>query len=248
MINLSDIRNGLENGEFFLEYLPTISLKNNRCVGAEALIRWRRSSGIVPPLDFIPIAEETPLSGLITYWVIETVMNELGDWLRSNNDIHLSLNIPPEILGRGGLEYVANKCGLIDSLDKIIIEITERGIPDKIGLHAIETSHNSGLRIALDDVWVDKINPVILCRSRIDILKIDKTFMDRMLLESWSPKNILSLSNLIKTSEIEVIAEGVESSIQVEILKDAGIQMAQGWYFSKSLSAEKFQAFFSKNQ
>ena len=103
MIDLNDIRAGLDNDEFFLEYLPIISLKNNQCVGAEALIRWQRPSGVVPPLDFIPIVENTILSGPITYWVIETAAQELGDWLRTNNNIHLSFNIPPEILGRGSL-------------------------------------------------------------------------------------------------------------------------------------------------
>ena len=103
MIDLSAIEAGLNNGEFFLEYLPIISLEHHRCIGAEALIRWQRSSGVVPPLDFIPIVEETPLSGLITYWVIETAAVELGDLLRVVKDFSLSINIPPEILGRGGL-------------------------------------------------------------------------------------------------------------------------------------------------
>jgi sensor c-di-GMP phosphodiesterase-like protein len=112
MINLDTIRSGLKGGEFFLEYLPTISLDDGHCVGAEALIRWRRPSGIIPPDDFIPVAENTPLSGLITYWVMETVGEELGDWLRDHDDVHVSINVPPEVLGRGGLEYAASKSGL----------------------------------------------------------------------------------------------------------------------------------------
>ena len=248
MINLNDIRAGLENGEFFLEYLPTISLKNNHCVGAEALIRWQHPSGVVPALDFIPLVENTPLSGLITYWVIETAAQELGAWLRTNNNIHLSINVPPEVLGRGALEYVAKKSGLMEVVNKIILEITERGIPDKLGLDAISDMHSFGVRVALDDVWVSNANPVITCRTRADILKIDKAFMDTMLLESWSPKNMLSLSNLLRTSDIDVIAEGVESAIQVEILREAGIPMAQGWYFSRPLSAKSFEAFFYANK
>ncbi len=249
MIDINDIRAGLDNDEFFLEYLPIISLKNNRCVGAETLIRWQRPSGVVPPLDFIPIVENTILSGPITYWVIETAAKELGDWLRTNNNIYLSFNIPPEVLGRGGLDYVAKKSELyeVDS-SKFIIEVTERGLPDQLGIDELNDVSNSGIRIALDDVWVSNGNPVILCRTRADIIKIDKAFMDEMLFESWSPNKILSLSNLIHTSYIDVIAEGVESAVQVEILREAGIHMAQGWYFSRPLSAENFEAFFYANK
>ena len=83
-----------------------------------------------------------------------------------------------------------------------------------------------------------------MCRTKADILKIDKAFMDEMLLESWSPEKLIMLSSLVQNTDIEVIAEGVESMVQVEILKAAGIQMAQGWYFSRSLSAQSFQDFF----
>src|SRR4051812_1130709 len=109
MINLETIRAGFTNGEFFLEYLPTVSLTDRRCIGAEALIRWKRPTGVVPPDDFIPLADNTPLSGLITYWVIDTVAAEMSDWLRANPNAHISINVPPEILGRGGIAYAADK-------------------------------------------------------------------------------------------------------------------------------------------
>ncbi len=87
-IKLHAIKAGLEAGEFFLEYLPTVSLDDGRCIGAEALIRWRRPTGVVPPLEFIPIVENRPLSGLITYWrpvrklVQSEIQYRLADWDR----------------------------------------------------------------------------------------------------------------------------------------------------------------------
>ena len=134
MIDNNEIYEGLKAGEFFLEYLPTISLVDGRCVGAEALSRWRRPSGIVPPGEFISLIENTPLSGLLTYWVIDTLAAELGDWLRSNSEAHVSINVPPEILGRGGLEYASTKSGLREVSSQIILEVTERGIPDRLGM------------------------------------------------------------------------------------------------------------------
>src|SRR5881394_3003390 len=102
-LDLAAVRTGLEAGEFYLEYLPIVALATGRCVGCEALARWRRPAGVVMPDDFIPLVEGTPLSGLLTYWVIETVARELGDFMRSQDDIVVGINVPPELLGRGGL-------------------------------------------------------------------------------------------------------------------------------------------------
>ena len=114
MINIDTMRAGLLQGEFFLEYMPTIFLADGCCTGAEAVIRWRRAGSVILPGDFIPIVENTPLSGLITYWVIETLAAEMGNWLRANPDARISINIPPEILGRGGVMYAAVKSALIE--------------------------------------------------------------------------------------------------------------------------------------
>lgn len=248
MISLNEIRSGLKKGEFFLQYLPTISLDSNRCVGAEALIRWRRPSGVLQPEDFIRLVDNTPLSGLITYWVIETVAQELGGWLRANEGIHLGINVPPEVLGRGGLEYAAEKSGLIDVVDKLIIEISERGVPDKQGVDAINDAARGRVRVALDDVGMDDANLVLLSRAKIDIIKIDKSFAKQMLSEDWSPERIRGLSALIVATGHAVIVEGVESERQVEILREAGVSMVQGFYFSPALGAADFEAFYYSHQ
>src|SRR5262245_44756409 len=140
MITLDDISAGLAANEFYLEYMPTLHLGHGGCIGAEALVRWRRPSGVVMPQEFIPLVENTRLSGLLTYWVVETAAAEVGAWLHTNDDIHLAINVPPEILGRGGLEYAGVKAGLEDVADKIVMEITERGVPDKLGLEALHSA------------------------------------------------------------------------------------------------------------
>src|SRR3954471_498829 len=129
MITIDAIQAGLASGEFFLEYMPTVSLAEGRCVGAEALARWRRPSGLVAPGEVIPLIEGTPVSGLLTYWVFETVAKELGEWLRAHAEAHIGINVPPEILGRGGLEYAATKTGLAELKPQILLEVTERGLP-----------------------------------------------------------------------------------------------------------------------
>jgi sensor c-di-GMP phosphodiesterase-like protein len=89
MIELNAIQEGLAKGEFFLEYQPICSLKSNYCVGAEALIRWRRGPTVLLSDEFIPHVENTPLSGQLTYWVIETVGRELRGWLRAHAGVYV---------------------------------------------------------------------------------------------------------------------------------------------------------------
>ena len=106
--------------------------------------------GIVPPEEFVPQAENTSLSGLITYWVVDTVASEMQAWLRANPEAYISFNVPPEILGRGGLEYVAEKSGLMEQASQIVLEITERGIPDSLGVAALSQGDRGGVKVALD--------------------------------------------------------------------------------------------------
>jgi len=242
---LDEIAAGLTDGEFFVEYMPTVSLADGRCVGAEALTRWRRPSGVVPPDAFIGRVEGTHLSGTLTYWVFETVAKELGDWLRAHHDAHIGVNVPPEILGRGALEYVASKTGLSEIRDQIILEVTERGIPDRLALAALEAASRSGVRIALDDVTLTGTNLAVMSRCALDLIKTDKSLVDQITPEHPQPDWLVGLSALLHANRVIVICEGVETAQQAEVLREAGIPMAQGYYFSRPISAEGLKAFYS---
>lgn len=134
MITIDEINAGLTRGEFFLEYLPTVSLAEGRCVGAEVLARWRRPSGVVLPNEFIPLIEETTTAGPFTHWVIETVAKELREWLETHEETCISINIPPMLLGRGGLWLAVQKAGLEGCIRKFMVEITEGGYLTGSGL------------------------------------------------------------------------------------------------------------------
>lgn len=245
MIRLDEIQNGLDQGEFFLEYLPIIELAQARCVGAEALVRWQRPTGVVLPDDFIPLIEHTPLSGLLTYWVIDQVALELGDWLKDQQDVELHINVPPEILGRGGLEYAAQKSGLQAVRDKIVLEITERGLPDQLGLDALDQAARRGIRIALDDVTIDPASVLVLSRSNVRIIKIDKSVLQDVGDRQATPW-VAALSALLKTTDLEVIAEGVETAEQLAVLRTAGVQRVQGHLFSPALRVDAFLDYFRR--
>jgi len=249
MIDLDLIRAGLDNDEFFLEYLPIVSIEPERCVGAEALLRWQRPAGVVFPDDFVPLIENTPLSGILTYWVIDRVAIEMGDWLRHQDNVELHINVPPEILGRGGLEYAAQKSGLSDVRHKLVLEITERGVPDQLGLHALDLAARQGVRIALDDVRIDPASVMVLSRSNVQIIKIDKgVLLDTGVSVGVAmPRWAEALSVLLRTTDLEVIAEGVETAEQLSMLRAAGVQRAQGHYFSPPLRAEAFLRYYRQH-
>jgi sensor c-di-GMP phosphodiesterase-like protein len=245
MIDQAAVRDGIAGGEFFLEYLPTISLTDGQCIGAEALIRWRQPTRVVPPGEFIPFVENTPLSGLLTYWVCDTVGAEMGDWLRANHDAHISINMPPEILGRGGMEYAAIKSGLIDVAGQLVLEITERGIPDLLGVLSLN-QRDIGVKVALDDVtFTGGGNLAILARCcNFYAIKLDKSLIDQIRPHRPAPGWLKMVAALLASSQLVVIAEGVETEQQFETLRSAKIQAAHGFYFSRPISAADFMTFY----
>ncbi|WP_157971440.1 EAL domain-containing protein [Dyella sp. C9] len=238
------VHEGIARNELFLEYLPTIALQERaRCVGCEALVRWRRGAEVIYPADFIPVVEDTPISGLLTYWVIDTVSRELGDWLRIHRSAHVGINVPPEVLGRGGLEYASRKAALIDVQRQIILEITERGVPDRLGLAELKDLVREHRLIAMDDVNLDESNFIVLSRQPVPVIKLDKAFVDS--LTRSGGKRLAEISTFIRVRGHFVVAEGVETQEQEHLLRDAGVQYAQGWLYSKSVPAEDFKAFYA---
>ncbi len=251
IVRLAEVRDGLARGEFFLEYQPIVSLADGRCLGAEALIRWRRGDHVVPPSEFIPQVENTPVSGFITYWVMETVTAELGAWLKENADVYVSINAPPEILGRGGIEYAAVKSGLMSLSSQVMLEITERGIPDPLGVASINDRGGTGVRVALDDVTLaGGMSMAVLMRCAFDAIKLDKSLVDQITPDKPRPDWLGAVAMLEGSrTQLLVIAEGVDTEYQVDMLRAANVYAAQGFYFSRPLDAATLFAFhLERNQ
>jgi EAL domain-containing protein (putative c-di-GMP-specific phosphodiesterase class I) len=241
------VEEGLKNGEFFLEYLPTVELDSGRCIGAEALSRWRRPWGVAKPADFLPQIENTALAGLLTYWVLEQIAQDFLSWLKVH-DAFISFNAPPEIIGRGGMYFVAEKSGLMDVKDKIIVEITERGVPDGIAVESLSRAVERGFRLALDDVGIGGASLLVLARCNVEMVKLDRHLVARMCGDQPLPGNLDALAALLKTGTLKVVAEGVESAEQAEAIGKAGVRLAQGYHFSRPLSAEAFKTYFAENR
>jgi EAL domain-containing protein (putative c-di-GMP-specific phosphodiesterase class I) len=207
-------------------------------------VRWRRNGEVLQAEAFISSIENTPVSGTVTYWVIDTVARELGAWLGANVGAHVSINIPPEILGRGGLAYVASRAGLCDHLGQVILEITERGVPDRLGLQALNLMAERGVRIALDDVMMNGANLALLTRCNFNMIKLDRELIAQLMPDKPPPDWFAGLRTLLKQNSLQVVAEGVTSAHQARVLNDIGVQMAQGYFYSAEVSAPALMALY----
>lgn len=194
--------------------------------------------------DFMPSTERTPLSGLITYWVIDTVAADLDDWLDAHPEGSIAINIPPEILGRGGLEYAATKSGLGKRAKQLILEITEHGIPDQLGLDALNRIPQTGARVALDDTSLSGTNLALLTRCHFDFVKIDRKLVDQIDAAVAGPAWLDGLSALLGNTSLQVIAEGIESAAQHDMLARAGVQWGQGRYLAAPQTANTFVRYY----
>ncbi len=243
-LDLAALEAAFAAGELFLAYQPIVALRDRACVGAESLIRWRRNGWILEAVEFMALTERTPFSGRLTYWVIDTVASELGDWLDRHEGARIGINIPPEILGRGGIEYAAQKSGLREHAKQLILEITEHGIPDELGLEALNRIPETGARVALDDTTLSGANLALLTRCHFDLVKIDKTLVAELAAGRPEPEWLKGLAALLRTTALEVVAEGVETKYQADALRAAGVQLAQGHLFAEPLPAGEFMRFY----
>lgn len=233
----------MDGNELFVEYQPIVLLNDASCIGAEALVRWRRAATILQPSEFLRAINNTPLSGRLTYWVIDTVAADLGDWLSAHPQVHVSINVPPEILGRGGLQYAAERAGLQALSNQIVLEITEHGVPDQLGLQALNMMAERGVRVALDDVALSGMNLALLARCNFSVIKLDRQLTSQLEPDVVEPRWLAALSSLLRNSGLQVVAEGVETLYQADVLRRAGVQMAQGYLFSASLAAPALVAY-----
>jgi len=144
---------------------------------------WRRGAialaatcGVTFPDDFVPLAENTPLSGLLTYWVIDRVAIEMGDWLRKQDGVEMHINVPPRSSAAADSSMPRRNQGSMTCGTRSSWR-SRTGVPDQLGLHAIDLALARAFRIALDDVRIDPASVMVLSRCNAQIIKIDKSVL-----------------------------------------------------------------------
>jgi len=241
----SELGLAIQRGELRLFYQPIIDLKDERLVGAEALVRWQHPvRGLVPPDDFIPIAEESDLICDIGLWVLETACRQLATWQAEGKNLYLSINVSvrqiPDQLPASLLKETIDRHGLTAS--SLALEITEGVMLSDInkGINWIQDLRNEGFRIYMDDFGTGYSSLSYLKRFPINVVKIDKSFIRDMNEEINDRVLVQAISAMSKALGLQIVAEGIENEGQISFLKEIGCNYGQGYYFSKPVPASDF--------
>lgn len=241
------MRDAINARDIEVYYQPIVALESGKVVGAEALARWPQADGrLLTPDIFIPLAEQSGLMPQLTQLIIETVFSDLGPWLQRHPDLHVSINLDPGDLVSKNLPTLLStqltRWQL--SAPQIALEITERGFADpKVSAPAIAELRRAGHAIYIDDFGTGYSSLSYLQNLEVDILKIDKSFVDALEYKNVTPHII----EMAKALELAMVAEGVETEGQLEWLRDHGVQFVQGWFYSKALPKDEFMAWAEEN-
>lgn len=238
------VRAALRRSEFYLMYLPTVQIETGEWVGVEALLRWRHAQfGILQPSAFIPWIEKSPLAHDTTEWVMRQASTDLRRLRTLNDDIYVGINVPPSQLADPRLVDAAASAfgGHELCLSRVMFELTEREMVDyglPIVQEVVKNLRNLGAQIALDDFGVGYSNIGCLRAIRVDVIKVDKSFTHDLETFGNDSSIVDVVVKLARDFGVKVIAEGVETESQLESLRSTGVQVAQGFLFSKPLEVD----------
>ena len=241
----NDLRRALERDQLRLEYQPVVSLTNFAIVGVEALLRWRHPDrGEIAPSEFIPIAEENGLIEPIGRWVLENACRQAAQWYSARPDsapIAISVNLSAVQVARRTLPDVVAAALSSTGLDPacLSLEITETVmVRDADALTEILRALKAlGVRLVLDDFGTGYSSLSYLTRLPLDVLKVDRSFVDGLGNEPRDTAITETIIAMSRALSLDVVAEGVETSEQVNELSRLGCTLAQGFHFSGAVPA-----------
>jgi diguanylate cyclase (GGDEF)-like protein len=247
------LRRAVERHEFVLHYQPIVDLTDGRINGVEALLRWRHPErGILAPIHFVPLAEETGLIVPIGQWVLRMACREVAAWNAARHGkppLAVNVNLSARQLQQADLPCILADVLGETALDPacLVLEITE-----SLLLHDTEATMSRlgqikalGLRLALDDFGTGYSSLAYLRRFPIDIIKIDKSFVGQIACGPEASRLARAIVQLGQTLELVTVAEGIESADQVAELRSAGCGFGQGYYFAKPLDRDEMDSLLS---
>lgn len=244
-----DLRKAIEKEQFALYYQPIIDLRKMRMCGAEALIRWLHpQKGLVPPISFIPIAEQTGLISQIGKWVVVKVISDMKN-IKKSIDYNFYVSFNASLREFSSANFVDDIIYTVDSLNgdfsSLGIEITESVAMADIQstIQTLNTLRSRGMKVFLDDFGTGYSSLNYLKQLPIDIVKIDRSFIANMSYDAKEQKIAKSLIDLSHILDLKVVAEGIEDSQQAEMLKSFECDFGQGYLFGKPLPKDQFVEF-----
>ena len=243
----------IERREFELKFQPIVAIQDGSLQSVEALIRWNHPSrGLISPAEFIPIAEETGLIIPIGKWVLEEACKQMAAWDRLLGDKApktVSVNVArQQLLDDGFCGYVQEVLSLTKlSPTRLHCEVTETGMmfdPDR-ALGALRKLQEIGARVSLDDFGTGHSSLSCLHEWPLDVVKIDRSFVSNLVESAKSQALVKAILSITREFGMTAVAEGIETQAQLDLLSSFGCTRAQGYVFSKPLSAEELPLYVS---
>jgi EAL domain-containing protein (putative c-di-GMP-specific phosphodiesterase class I) len=251
-----NLRRAVQLEQFEVHYQPIVWLASGEAVGVEALVRWRREDGtLIPPAEFIPVAEDMGLIMPIGRMVMHTSMRQVREWQRTQTNaaaLHLSINLSARQLYQPGV--VAE---VVDALNAtgfdpahLTLEITETALMHDTTMVStrLDELRAVGARIALDDFGTGYSSLTYLRNFPIDVLKVDKSFIDGIACCLEKANLARGIIELGRTMNLDIVAEGIEDALQVAELVRLRCRMGQGFFLAKGLPAEELSAYLHAQQ
>ena len=247
----TDLRRAISRGEFEVFYQPIVSLENNRSMEFEALIRWKHPiHGHVAPSDFISVAEESGLIVSIGRWILEEACRQTRFWQRTLpgcEHLSISVNLSAKQLMHPSLRTQVAEILQATGLDPqyLKLEVTESTVIERseTALAVLSEMRELGLSLSMDDFGTGYSSLSYLHQFPFERLKIDRSFVEKMDHDPKSEAIVRTILLLGKNLNMDVVAEGIESSRQLDLLRALHCELGQGFYFSRPLSAELAERF-----
>jgi len=251
----TDLRRAVERQEFFVQYQPIVSLATGRTSSFEALVRWQHPErGLVPPGEFIPVAEETGLIVPLGLWVLEEACRQMRRWQVEQSvapDVTVSVNLSGKQFSQadlmGQVSSVLRQTGLAPS--NLKLEITESMVMENIetAIDSLGQLRSLGIGLSIDDFGTGYSSLSYLHRFPIDTLKIDRSFVTRMTENSENAEIVRTIVTLARSLEMSVVAEGIEQMEQLDALRALDCDYGQGYLFSRPVGGRQAAALAAVN-
>jgi diguanylate cyclase (GGDEF)-like protein len=249
---LGDLRRSLDRGELVLHFQPKVLLRDRQTAGMEALVRWQHPvRGLMTPDEFIPLVEQSYLMRDLTCQVVEMALAQASLWWQDGMPVQVSINVSArDLLDAGLAETISRGLELHDlPSDALLLEVNERVLATEPA-HAVTTAESLakiGVGLSLDDFGTGYSSLARLKRLPISEVKIDSSFVGRLLDSADDEVIVKSIVDLVRALGIRSVAEGVESAEVANALRVMGCVAGQGWYFSKPLNAASATAWLAEH-
>jgi diguanylate cyclase (GGDEF)-like protein/PAS domain S-box-containing protein len=252
----ADLQRALEREEFTVLYQPIVDITSGAVTGMEALVRWLHPTrGLLPPIEFIGVAEESGLIVPLGRWVLFEACRQTTEWRASYPEalgLTISVNLSTRQLLEPDLVQQVGRVLEETGLDPgaLVLEITEGSLMQDVAATAVKLHHlkELGVRLAIDDFGTGSSSLAYLRQFPIDLLKIDKSFVDQMTtVGSEGPALVRAIIELAQTFHLQTVAEGIEEGEQLDELRSAGCHSGQGYLFARPLASDAMEAFFRRD-